>query len=320
MPLTSELTKELTTWLTPAKLKYLNDVWRKQGGGYSDDTIDDVAKLLQAERVNYEHIIGYLEVQSERIQERSDEYHGLRAFLSEIIYYLLKERHLLNENIILRSMRYFAGIDSLLETNTPLWVFSLNHDLIMECFSAHNNIPVRYGFSDDLVRLPRRDKDGNEIGEIEARVTLRGQFRKHTLNFFTPGEKGINLLKVHGSLDEFSFHDGQDLLKLVPSHNSVRGVLSALRTANDEVRYVDPRWPGGVLRSPNEIIYADAEGEMQFLRRTPLAGASSQVSTPIQPECAGGTADLLHSCLGKSGHPHLHWVWLRGSTRQPDNP
>ena len=273
MPLQVELTKELTTWLTPQKLKCLNDNWRNQGGGYSDTTIDDATKILQDKRVTYEHIIGYLEVQTKRIRERSNEYHGLRAFLSEIIYYLLKEKHVLNETFILRSMRYFAGLESLLETNTPLWVFSLNHDLVMECFAAHNRIPVRYGFSDDLVHLPRRGADGSEIGEIEASVTLSGQLRKHALNFFTLGEKGINLLKLHGSLDEFAFQDGQDLLKLLPSDNSVRGVLSVLRAANDEVRYVDPRWPGGVPRPPNEIIYADAEGEMQFLRRTPLAGA-----------------------------------------------
>lgn len=273
MPLASELTKELKNWLTPAKLRWLNDTWQKQGAGYSEATIDDFARVLVIDTMNYEHIMGYLEVQSDRIRERSDEYHGLRAFLSEIVYHLLKERHLLNQAFIARSVRYLDGIKEFEAMNKPLWVFSLNHDLILECFATHTDIPFRYGFSEEMIRLPRRDMDDSIIGEVAAWVTRRQQFEGHTLSFFRPGENGINLLKIHGSLDEFAFNDGHDVLKLVPDNSDALGVISSLRNANDEVRYIDPRWPGGVVHARNEIAYADDLGEMQFLRRTPLAGA-----------------------------------------------
>lgn len=272
MPLAFELTKELKNWLTPTKLRWLNDVWQERGGGYSDPTIDDVASILTMDGLNYEHIMGYLEVQSERERGRSQEYHGLLGFLSEIVYALLKERHVLNGPLIERRIRYLDGIKRFVEENKPLWVLSLNHDLLMECFSAHAGIRVKYGFSDELVRLPRRDLDGTKVGDLQAHVTRRDQFAKHALSFLPTGEEGINLLKIHGSLDEFAFNDGHDVLKIAPVEKSVRGVLTGLRNANDEVRYIDPRWPGGVVKSPNEIVYADAEGVMQFLRRTPLAG------------------------------------------------
>ena len=273
MPLTSELTIELKNWLTPAKLRSLNSVWQEQGAGYSDSTIDDFAQILASDDMTYEHMMGYLEVQSERMRASSQDYYGLRTFLSEIIYFLLMERHVLNEPFIKRNIRYLDGIKVFMGTSRPLWVFSLNHDLIVESFAAHNDIPVRYGFGDETVRLPRRNISGTDIGEVEARVTRRSQLEGHALNFFRSGEEGINVLKIHGSLDEFAFNNGQDLLKLVPDQRSSSGVISVLRDVNEEVRYIDPRWPGGVVRTVNEIAYADDQGEMQFLRRTPLAGA-----------------------------------------------
>ena len=273
MPLTVELTAQLKDWLTPAKLRSLNNGWRSQDGGYSDATIDDLATVLVRDRMSYEHTIGYLEVQGDRLGVRSQEYHGLRAFLSEMIYVLLKETHVRNVDLITRNLRYLVGIGTLVQENNPLWVFSLNQDLIMECFSAHAKIPIKYGFSEETVKLPRRDKANTVVGQVEARVTRRSQLASHSLSFFQPGQEGINLLKMHGSLDEFAFNDGKDLLKLVPTDRSVLGVISALRLANDEVRYIDPRWPGGYVIATNEIAYEDAEGEMQFLRRTPLAGS-----------------------------------------------
>ena len=325
MPIASELTKELKNWLTPDKLRSLNDTWRAQSAGYSDATINDFARLLALDTMSYEHIMGYLEVQSDRVRHRSQEYHSLRAFLSELIYFLLKERHVLNESFIVRSIQYLEGIKALGAANKPLWVFSLNHDLIVECFVAHWRIPVKYGFSEEIVRLPRRDINGNKIGEVKAWVTRRQQFERQELNFFQPGEEGINLLKIHGSLDEFAFNNGHDLLKLVPENTCALGVISVLRNANDEVRYIDPRWPGGTVKARNEIAYADSEGEMQFLRRTPLAGAfkfQDRSSQTVPNELLGHFALSLAYlsrliCVGYSfGDHHVNQAiraWLESS-------
>ena len=328
MPLALELTKELKKWLTPEKLRYLNHEWQRQEGGYSDATIDDLAGILLFNSMNYENIVGYLQVQSERMRERSDEYHGLLTFLSEIIYFMLKERHVLNEHFISRSLKYLDGINALVDTNRPLWIFSLNHDLIIECFAAHTDTPIKSGFSEEMFRLPRRNMDGTKVGEVEARVTRRHQLETHTLDFFLSGERGINLLKIHGSLDEFTFNDGEDLLKLMPADGSALAVISTLRTANDEVRYIDPRWPGGVVKARNEIAYADTEGEMQFLRRTPLAGAfkfQGRFNQTVPNELLrhftrslGYLANLV--CIGYGfGDPHVNQAirdWLERSAER----
>lgn len=58
MPLAAELTEELTRWLTPSKLRMLNDAWHQQDSGYSNFVIDDVARVLEAPNMTYEHIMG----------------------------------------------------------------------------------------------------------------------------------------------------------------------------------------------------------------------------------------------------------------------
>ena len=161
-----------------------------------------------------------------------------------------------------------------LQKQMPLFgYFSLNHDLIIECFAADVGIPIKSGFTEQTSRLPRRSPLGSLVGHLEVEVLGEDDLKKQGLLFFNKGQTGINLHKIHGSLDVFTFRDGRDVLKLLPDGEGIQGVLSSLRLANQELRYVEPRWPGGVLTAPNEIIYADEPGEMQFLRRSHLAGA-----------------------------------------------
>ena len=275
MPLLKELTHELKSWLTPDKLRALNRHWRRGGPGfgYPDIVIENLASVLAREDMHYENILGFLRMQSRRRLVEAQSYDGLYQFLSGIIYALLQERHLLNAGYIERNIRYLDGIKSFAEGNAPLWIFSLNHDLVIECFAADVGIPIKSGFAEQTFRLPRWSPFGTQVGHLEAEVLAEDVLKKQGLLFFDKGQTGINLHKIHGSLDVFTFRDGRDVLKLLPDGEGIQGVLSSLRIANQELRYVEPTWPGGVITAPNEIIYADESGEMQFLRRSHLAGA-----------------------------------------------
>jgi hypothetical protein len=91
--------------------------------------------------------------------------------------------------------------------------------------------------------------------------------------FPNPLQPGIYLLKIRGALDVFTFNDGQDLLKLIPSEPGQDGVIDVLRAANDDLFYLLPGAPGGRAKAINENAYADDQGVMQFLRKSLLAGA-----------------------------------------------
>lgn len=273
MPLVWDLTRELKKWLTTDKLRELNRNWRRQGGGYADHVIEDVAGILGRPDLHYENILGYLETQFRRHNRRDDPYHGIYVRLVEIISIILIERHIKNRDYIVRNLRYFEGIQELAEQSKPLRIFSLNHDLLIECLSAHYKIPLSSGFSNTTVSLPRRNATGIKIGELNAE-TLEGiHLTDRAMPFFSPGSYGINLLKVHGALDVFTFRDGKDLLKLLPASTqpSVDGYLESLRAVNEElicVEFIDRH-----LKTTNEITYSDDSNQMQFLRRTILSGA-----------------------------------------------
>jgi hypothetical protein len=273
MPLVWELTEELKNFLTPARLRSLNKSWHAQGGGHSDETIDEFARLLERTDLHYEALLGWLETGFRRSGPRSQEFHALYSWLAEMVYWLLHERHINNKAFIEGHIRHLDGIARLADQNLPLWIFSLNHDLIVECLAATHQIAINAGFSSELVSLPRRDGRGNKIGELHAETMTVDHLERTGLPFLRHGEHGINLLKIHGALDVFAFRDGKDLLRLRPTEQSVHGVLEALRIANAELIYYEPRAPNHRIKTTNEITYADDDGEMQFLRRTLLAGA-----------------------------------------------
>ena len=268
MPLVSELTTELTNWLTPEKLRTLNECWRSAGGGYADKVIDEFCVMLSRSGQNYESLLGFLEVQFSRHSPMSQEYHGLYAWLVDLIYHLLYFRHIKNTEYIRRNVGYYDGLYSLADKNRPLWVFSLNHDLIIECLSHGNDLPISSGFTSEVVELPRRNKKGQMIGQLQACILLGSSIENAAMPFLPPGTVGINLFKLHGSLDIFAFRDGKDLLKIQPPEESTDGPLESLRIANEELVYR----PDIPVRATNEIAYADQSGELQFLRRSLLAG------------------------------------------------
>ena len=272
MPLVSELDDEFKSYLTPEKLRTFNNQWRANGTGYPDDAIENLVKLLEHGDMHYEDVLGNLEVNFHR-RTTGQAYHGLYGIVAEIIYGLLLEKHTHNIHFIERNIGFLGGINVLAQKNEPLWIFSLNHDLMIECLSAHFGIPMSCGFSEEVIQLPRRDTSGEIIGELRAHVLPGELVEGEVLPFFGPSQSGINLFKLHGSLDVFAFRDGKDLLKFTPSNDSVAGVIEALLGANKELLYIDPRFAGGRIWTINEINYADYAGVMQFLRKTLLAGA-----------------------------------------------
>jgi hypothetical protein len=272
MPLVWELTAEIKNWLTPNKLRELNQEWRLQGGGHPDAVIEDVATVLQMENLHYENILGYVETQYQRHNGLQQHYHHLYSWLVDLVYQLLYFRQVNNDRYLDGRLHFYEGIRSLAEKNSPLWVFSLNHDLVVEAIAARFAIPIHSGFSGELVTLPRRDSSGVKRGELRAEVLTKHDLENGVMYFPSPAQSGIYLLKIHGALDVFTFNEGADLLKLVPGAPGLSAVTATLRAANEELLYALPGAPGGKVHTTNEISYADEQGVMQFLRKSLLAG------------------------------------------------
>lgn len=163
--------------------------------------------------LHYESILGYLEAQSKRNGDYLQEYSGLYSWMVELVYRLLYFRQVNNEDLIDSQLQRYEGFCSLIKGDSPLWVFSLNHDLIIESIAEKFSIPIYTGFGSGRVTLPRRNEKGEKIGFIEAEVLTENELENGAMYFPNPPCRGIYLLKIHGALDVFTFNEGKDLLK-----------------------------------------------------------------------------------------------------------
>ena len=273
MPLVWELTADLKRELPPEKLREANARWRANGEGYPDAVIDSALSMLGRDDVHYEAMLGYLETLSRRpgLGDLRQPYYGLHAWFVQAIYHLLYLRHTKNADPIEARLPWLDGIHHLVEQSSPLWIFELNHDMIIEMWAARQSVPVNAGFSSTRVTFPRRNEADEKIGDLAAEF-LSGADLDKGAHFFQPGSRGINLLKIHGALDIFACGDsGKDLVRLLPTAPSPKGVMVSLIAANEELFH--PELRARRMNTTNEITYADDAGVMQFLRRTIVSGA-----------------------------------------------
>lgn len=285
MPLVCELTREIKAVTTAETLHIRNQVWRDRGTPYDDRVIADCIRILELPKLHYENIIGYLETQFLRQREPKlrNQYWGLYQWFVNIVYGALYLRQIHNDPFFKVHLPFYDGLRSLVEANRPLWIFSLNHDLIIETLAARHAMPLFNGFSAAEVSLPTREEGGTIKGALRAQVLTKQNIEKGALHFPNPPQHGIYLLKLHGSLDIFAYNDANDLLKLIPAGTGERSVISTLKSANEDLFYAAPDMEGGKLRVVNEIAFADAEGQMQLLRRSVLAGAFKYDARSMHP-------------------------------------
>lgn len=278
MPLRSDVNADLLAWLTPASLRKLNTTWRARGFGHPDEVVGDVARFLELPDFDYESLLGHLEAQylDDAREGFAASYHGLYAWLAQMVYLTLYRRQVEHRKVCREGLQYFAGIVPLAKTNAPLWIFSLNHDVLVESVAALFGIPISCGFTPRTVVLPCRNASGRPIAKLVGEVLGAADLANGHLPFLPLGSFGINLLKIHGALDVFAWGDGSSLLKLKPAEATFDAIIDALQIANEGL--LDPGLVSSLVPDPlavmNQIPYLDAADKPQVLRRTLLASVA----------------------------------------------
>jgi hypothetical protein len=278
MPLRSDVNADILAWLTPASLRKLNTTWRTRGFGHPDEVVEDVAQFLELPDFDYETLLGHLETQylNDAREGFAHSYHGLYAWLAQMVYLTLFRRQVEHRDACREGLQYFAGIVPLAKTNAPLWIFSLNHDVLVESIAALFGIPVNCGFSPRTVALPCRNASGQPIAKLVGEVIGDADLANGHLPFFPLGSFGINLLKIHGALDVFAWGEGASLHKLKPDEPTFDAIIDAMQIANEGL--LDPSLVSSLVPDPlavmNQIPYLDAADKPQVLRRTLLASVA----------------------------------------------
>jgi hypothetical protein len=284
MPLVTELSAELRRWLTPQKLGTFNGGWRSRGGGWSDETIAMINALFGNRDLHYEQIIGAIEVDfaRERDTKKRQELYAVHGFLLQAVRGFLHERQMKNLTFALSVMDDFVGLRRFVEHNKPLWIFTTNHDVNIEMLAAKLAIPLKSGFKERLAISMNSGMPGAR--QIQFERLPRASIKANDFDFFRTGEFGINLIKLHGSLDIFGQNDELNYVKIAihdgRPESYVEG-LDALQAVDFELGKKDG------VRAINEHCYIDTAGELQFLRNSVLSGAhkfSPQMSQIAPPE------------------------------------
>jgi hypothetical protein len=286
MPLVWELTNdELRAWLTPDKFKSLNQAWLEQGGGYPAEVVDEFLPVLTDPNQHYEQIIGWLQTKYLEPGGRyHQEYYGLHHWLLDLVGFLLLERHRKNEHYIRASAPFYKGLLTFVNEDAPLWVFSLNHDLCLEMVAGELGIPLTLGFPDDRVSQPIRDDEGNPAGRVEFQRITRDRMKHRDFDYLAKGSRGINLVKIHGSLEVFAFDDEKEFWRGIPSDFSIGGWNELLTNVNDRMYW---EHQGRKAKGANHVFFADDDGEIQVMSRTLLSGAykfEERISQVAPPE------------------------------------
>ena len=286
MPLRADINAEILTWLSPTSLRKLNATWRARGFGHPDEVIEDIARTLDPDTFDYEALLGHMESQylNDAREGFAEAYHGLYAWLAQALYQLLYRRQVERRDSYREGLQYFDGIARLAQNNRPLWIFSLNHDVLIECIAALFGIEVNGGFSPHTVFLPCRSADGQPVAALAAETLTDAELASGQLPFFKLGWPGINLLKIHGALDVFSTGDRHDLIRLKPEEQTFDAIIDVLQVANEGL--LDPNLVSSLVPDPlavaNKIPYIDNDGQPQVLGRTLLASAS-RLTDPYPP-------------------------------------
>ena len=258
LPLVDELT-----------LQFKKALYKNRNASYYKvpKEIESIAfPLLQDCKLNYEDIIGKIEVEFNRCRSNNTLYqkwHGVLQQYLEAVYYLLLEQHFINKHYIAGRLTYFESLKNYCKSS-PLWIFSLNHDLLIEIIAKYLGIPIKSGFHDKTY-----------INGYSFEKLSRENMENNKFSFFQ-NESGINLIKLHGALDVFVQGVDKNYLKLVNNSNDTTGVIDDV---NNLLRN-DVMVKEGI-RCTNEITYYDDSKVLQFLRITVMSGKhkySSRIS------------------------------------------
>ena len=278
MPLAKDFTKIFFEELRPEKLKSVferlknNEPYGKEHP-IDRETIDILYDLYleyyHQPNANYEEFLKAIQTYTKkhsREEQRSCDY--VFGFFHSIITDIFLS-HQARVSLLFNSLKsFYKDIQNLIPEDDSLWVFSLNHDLIVEMLCMEYKIPLSFGCN-DYIEFPISNKQINE--KIKFKSCKIKNLNKKS---FSQNVGGINLVKIHGALNEFR----QDENLIVVDYN-LKAPCGYIRKVNDVYKTMNYFINNQPCKALGEIIVSDFAGEMQFLRYSILTGGKKYSET-----------------------------------------
>lgn len=285
MPLASELTEVFLGMFPKRRAKRFGEIL-SQNDPYTKDRpinkkaiFEGIDLLLSYEGTNYEELLSNLQKLGNapgKTQSDRDSYHYLFGIFYEIIHQILTLYQKASyQELYIKNRSWFSNLRSLL-SEKETWVFTLNHDLYMECLAIDMEIPITYGDRSNLI-LPISNLEMNN--EICFTYSNRDELSYRGQGYFK-NEFGINLVKVHGGLSELLYKDGSMICNQSLSHFSSEELIADFIKIDNMAYYHDDiKVPSGKDR-----VITDPNGELDIICKSMLTGGSKYSLTTNEKE------------------------------------
>jgi len=278
MPLANGLTKDLFHFLTPDRMNKYIKIW-KSAEPYGTDrpidprVIDEVLEIYLSYRnkedSNYEEFLKEVQNEHRKLgasQMRRDTLHFVFGKFFEIIFRMFWMYQVNNFPWYLKNKEFYNSFSNFVPDEDELWVISLNHDLFIEFLCLELGVPISFGSNESII-IPESNYNFEQylpFGAIE-----RKNMNLNNMGFFR-NYRGVNLIKLHGGINEFSFDNDSKLLQIsIGKDDTPLSYLKKTQKVLHELKYYINGEPAKISR---EIAVSDFQGRMQFLRKSILTG------------------------------------------------
>ena len=275
MPLTNDLTKDLFYYFNDKRIKILLNTLKDNNPYGSDRPINkksfEIIYKIYSEHckgANYEDFLKEIQEQYNDYTKKQDEKDTFHYFFGVLLDYIFEMfwMYQFNNYKLYQQCRHFYNNFSNLIVNDELWVISLNHDLIIEFICFDNNLPLSFG-STDVKSFPLNNLKLNS--NIDFFEISRNNLSLDQMHFFRD-ECGVNLIKLHGGINEFTYGDDSKILHIKPDNNETsQSYLNKVNKVIHKMCYIINGIPARLCK---EIAISDYEGEMQFLSKSIITG------------------------------------------------
>lgn len=204
-------------------------------------------------------------------QSDKDSYNYLFSVFYEMIHTILSIYQKISyETIYEKNIRWFSKIENLL-SEMETWVFTLNHDIYMECIALDFDMPITYGDNENIsFPLSNLEMDN----KVNLTCSRRSSLDSGDTGFFK-GKRGVNLVKLHGGLSELHYKDNEVLCNLPLNSNSSAELIANFKQLENMAYYHQ----GQKVPSGKDRVITDSNGELDIISKSMLTGGRKYSKT-----------------------------------------
>lgn len=279
MPVSSELTEVFLGLFNESNAANLATAMARQQPFGDDRPINGKAikeafslllKYKKDKGKNYEEFLKRIQEEAERhtahhSQSDRDSYNFVFAIMYDMIHTILSQYQAIAYEIMYpKNVQWFSKLDNILSDQGETWVVSLNHDLFFECLAIDLNFPITYGAmrqrSFPVSNLAMHDC-------IAFSCIDKADYNTASLGFVRE-QRGINLVKLHGSLTEHEYGEREEILNLPLARKSSRELIGDFH----KIQRMGYFHQGRLVPSGKDRVITDPNGELDIMSKAMLTG------------------------------------------------